>query len=39
MEALGDHVAGKFIQAKTQEFAEYKVEVSEWEMDRYLETF
>ncbi|MDR9380224.1 MAG: type I glutamate--ammonia ligase [Natronomonas sp.] len=37
--ALGDHVAEKFIQAKSQEFSEYLVDVSEWELDRYLETF
>ncbi|MFB6133892.1 MAG: type I glutamate--ammonia ligase [Halanaeroarchaeum sp.] len=39
LDALGDHVAEKFIQAKEQEFAEYKTEVSEWETERYLETF
>jgi len=37
--ALGDHVSEKFIEAKTQEFEEYIVEVSDWEIDRYLETF
>jgi glutamine synthetase len=39
MSALGDHVAEKFVEAKTQEFEEYLVEVSEWEIDRYLEKF
>ncbi|ARS91095.1 type I glutamate--ammonia ligase [Natrarchaeobaculum aegyptiacum] len=38
-EALGEHVAPKFVEAKTQEFGEYLVEVSEWELDQYLETF
>ncbi|RQG94462.1 type I glutamate--ammonia ligase [Natrarchaeobius chitinivorans] len=38
-EALGDHVASKFVEAKSQEFEEYLVDVSEWELDRYLETF
>jgi glutamine synthetase len=38
-DALGDHVAEKFVEAKTQEFTEYKTEVSAWETDRYLETF
>ncbi|AFZ74242.1 type I glutamate--ammonia ligase [Natronobacterium gregoryi] len=38
-EALGDHVAPKFVEAKSQEFEEYLVDVSEWEIDRYLETF
>jgi glutamine synthetase len=37
--ALGDHVAEKFIEAKSQEFSEYLVDVSDWELDRYLETF
>ncbi|MFW5937338.1 MAG: glutamine synthetase family protein, partial [Halanaeroarchaeum sp.] len=38
-DALGEHVAEKFVEAKTQEFAEYKTEVSAWETDRYLEKF
>ena len=37
--ALGDHVAPKFIEAKTAEYEEYKIEVSDWELDRYLEKF
>jgi glutamine synthetase len=37
--ALGEHVTEKFIEAKTQEFEEYIVEVSDWELDRYLEKF
>ncbi|MDY6780728.1 MAG: glutamine synthetase, partial [Halobacteria archaeon] len=39
MDALGDHVSEKFIEAKRQEYSDYKVEVSDWEIDRYLETF
>ena len=38
-DALGEHVAEKFIQAKQAEYDEYKAEVSEWELDSYLETF
>jgi len=38
-EALGEHVTEKFIEAKSQEFAEYRADVSQWEKDRYLETF
>ncbi|RQH01990.1 type I glutamate--ammonia ligase [Natrarchaeobius oligotrophus] len=38
-EALGEHVAPKFVEAKSQEFEEYLVDVSQWELDRYLETF
>jgi glutamine synthetase len=39
MDALGEHVAEKFVEAKHQEYDEYKAEVSQWEIDRYLETF
>ncbi|MGQ3411391.1 type I glutamate--ammonia ligase [Natrinema sp. LN54] len=38
-DALGDHVAPKFVEAKEQEFEDYLVDVSDWELDRYLETF
>ncbi|AFO56881.1 type I glutamate--ammonia ligase [Natrinema sp. J7-2] len=38
-DALGDHVAPKFIEAKQQEFQDYLVDISQWELDRYLETF
>jgi len=39
LDALGEHVGPKFIEAKREEFGEYIVEVSQWELDRYLETF
>ena len=39
MDALGPHVSEKFVEAKRQEYQEYLVEVSEWEIDRYLEKF
>lgn len=39
MEALGPHIGPKFVEAKTQEYADYIVEVSEWELDHYLDTF
>ncbi|MFB6094402.1 MAG: type I glutamate--ammonia ligase [Halanaeroarchaeum sp.] len=39
LDALGDHVAEKFIEAKRTEIGEYRVQVSDWELDRYLETF
>lgn len=38
-DALGPHVAEKFIEAKRAEFTEYVAEVSDWELDRYLEKF
>ncbi|WP_248904140.1 glutamine synthetase family protein [Halocatena marina] len=39
LDALGKHVAEKFIEAKRAEFDEYRVAVSEWELEKYLETF
>jgi glutamine synthetase len=39
MSALGPHVSEKFVEAKRQEFKDYLVEVSDWEIDRYLETY
>ncbi|TYT63438.1 type I glutamate--ammonia ligase [Natrialba swarupiae] len=39
LEALGEHVGPKFIEAKSQEFEDYLVDVSQWELDRYLETY
>ena len=38
-DALGPHVSEKFVEAKRQEFNEYIAEVSDWELDRYLEKF
>jgi len=39
LDGLGDHVAEKFIEAKNEEFTDYLVNVSDWEIDRYLETY
>ena len=39
LDALGPHVSKKYTQAKTQEYTEFLASVSEWEIDRYLETF
>ncbi|WP_302082281.1 type I glutamate--ammonia ligase [Salinibaculum rarum] len=39
MDALGPHVSEKFVEAKRQEFQDYLVDVSEWELDRYLEKY
>jgi glutamine synthetase len=38
-DALGPHVSEKFIEAKKQEAADFRLDVSQWELDRYLETF
>jgi glutamine synthetase len=37
--ALGEHVYEKFIEAKRAEFQDYLIDVSQWELDRYLEKF
>jgi glutamine synthetase len=39
LDALGPHVSEKFVEAKREEFKDYLVDVSQWELDRYLETF
>jgi len=36
---LGEHVAEKFVEAKREEHTDYLVDVSQWELDRYLEKF
>jgi len=36
---LGEHVAEKFIEAKREEHTDYLVDVSQWELDRYLEKY
>ncbi len=38
-DALGSHVSEKLVQAKREEWDEYKAEVSEWEIDRYLDNY
>ncbi len=38
-DALGDHVFERFVEAKTEEWDEYRMQVSAWEVDRYLEAF
>jgi glutamine synthetase len=34
--ALGPHVLERFVEAKSQEWDEYRIAVSQWELDRYL---
>jgi glutamine synthetase len=34
--ALGQHVFERFVEAKTQEWNEYRLYVTQWELDRYL---
>jgi glutamine synthetase len=37
--ALGDHVFGHYVEAKRAEWDEYRTQVSDWEVDRYLDQF
>lgn len=39
MDALGEYIADRFLQAKQQEFDAYNQTISEWEIDRYLERY
>ncbi len=38
-EALGDHVLSHYVEAKRGEWDEYRTQVTQWELDRYLEAF
>lgn len=38
LQALGEHVAQAFIRAKRAEWEDYRIRVSDWELERYLET-
>jgi glutamine synthetase len=35
-EALGEHIYHRYLLAKTQEWNEYRLSISQWELDRYL---
>ena len=39
LDALGEHIAGQFVEAKRSEWSEYVASVSQWELDRYLATY
>ncbi len=38
-EALGDHVLNHYVEAKRADWNEYRMQVSNWEIDRYLDAF
>ena len=38
-DALGEHVFERFVEAKREEWDEYRMQVSGWETGRYLESF
>ncbi len=37
-EALGEHIYQVFTRAKRAEWDDYRIQVTPWELDRYLET-
>ena len=39
LDALGDYLAERFIEAKTLEWRDYRGQVTQWELDQYLERF
>ena len=34
--ALGEHIFSRYIELKRQEWEDYRVQVTPWELDRYL---
>jgi glutamine synthetase len=38
-ETLGEHIHERFIEAKTIEWKEYSIQVSDWELGRYLRVY
>ena len=39
LSAIGEHVAEWFVEAKRQEWDTYRIQVTPWETERYLELF
>ena len=37
--ALGDHVLSNFLEAKRAETEDYRIHVSQWELERYLDVY
>ncbi len=38
-ETLGKHIFDKYVEHKSEEWNEYKIRVTQWEIDRYLERY
>ena len=36
LRALGEHTFNRFVEIKRREWEDYRVQVSQWELDRYL---
>ena len=39
LDALGPHVSAQYINGKLREWEEYRTQVSQWELDKYLVTY
>ena len=37
--ALGDHIYNEFLASKYKEWDEFRIDVSKWELDKYLERY
>ena len=37
--ALGDHIFDAYLSEKCAEWREYRAQVHQWEIDRYMESF
>nr|MBC8313276.1 hypothetical protein [Candidatus Cloacimonadota bacterium] len=38
-DALGNHIWQNYVEAKTKEWNEFNQQVSQWELDKYLEIY
>jgi glutamine synthetase len=36
LRTLGEHMFNRYVEIKRQEWEDYRVQVSQWELDRYL---
>ena len=36
LRALGEHMFNRYVEIKRREWEDYRVQVSQWELDRYL---
>ena len=34
--ALGDHIHERYVETKRKEWDEYRIQLTQWELDRYL---
>jgi glutamine synthetase len=38
-DTLGDHILERYIEAKTEEWDEFRMQVTQWELERYLDVY